>query len=132
MLAGAAGASLAREKRRERQDSLTEGPAPKPSAVTPTRALRLNGIPGRIQAILERQDQAIIYGPPGTGKTYWARQTALDVAAIGVFGRPFAELAPGERDAVEGTAPRHLRGSSASATVNCMLCCLACIAPTLA
>jgi hypothetical protein len=88
MLAGGAGA-LVREKRRERQDSLTEGPAPKPSAVTPTRAL-------------------------------------------GVFGRPFAELAPGERDAVEGTAPRHLRGSSASATVNCMFCCLACIARTLA
>ena len=80
-----------------------KAPAPKTATVTPTRALRLEGIPGRIQAVLERKGQAIVYGPPGTGKTYWARQTALDFAAIGAFGRPFAELATGERDTVEGT-----------------------------
>ena len=33
----------------------------------------LPGIPGRIQAVLERKRQVILYGPPGTGKTYWAR-----------------------------------------------------------
>jgi 5-methylcytosine-specific restriction enzyme B len=80
-----------------------KGPATKSTAATPIRALRLDGIPGRIQAILERKGQAIIYGPPGTGKTYWARQTTLDLAAIGAFGRPFAELAANERAAVEGT-----------------------------
>ncbi|MEH2489420.1 McrB family protein [Bradyrhizobium sp. AZCC 2230] len=78
-------------------------PAPKPSQNTPTHALRLEGIPGRIQAILERKGQAIVYGPPGTGKTYWARQTALDLAAIGAFGRQFVQLAVGERAVVKGT-----------------------------
>jgi 5-methylcytosine-specific restriction enzyme B len=69
----------------------------------PRSLQRLDGIPGRIQAILERKHQAIIYGPPGTGKTYWARQAALDLAAIGAFGRPIAELTSGEREIVEGT-----------------------------
>jgi 5-methylcytosine-specific restriction protein B len=80
-----------------------KSPALKPGAAAPTRTLRLDGIPGRIQAILERKGQAIVYGPPGTGKTYWARQTARDLAAIGGFGRPFTELAAGERATVEGT-----------------------------
>lgn len=75
---------------------------PKTITVAPTRALRLDGNPGRIQAILERKGQAIVYGPPGTGKTHWARQTANDLAAIGAFGRPFAELAADERAIVEG------------------------------
>jgi 5-methylcytosine-specific restriction protein B len=65
---------------------------------------RLGGIPGRIQAILERKGQAIIFGPPGTGKTHWARIAARDLAAIGAFGRPFAELTSGERDTVEGAS----------------------------
>jgi 5-methylcytosine-specific restriction protein B len=78
-------------------------PIPKPGAALPRRTQRLEGIPGRIQAILERKGQAIIYGPPGTGKTYWARQAALDLAAIGAFGRMFAELKSGERELVEGT-----------------------------
>jgi len=76
---------------------------PRPSAATPTLALRLDGIPGRLQAILERKGQAILFGPPGTGKTYWARRTARDLAAIGAFGRRFEELTAGERDEVEGT-----------------------------
>jgi 5-methylcytosine-specific restriction protein B len=76
---------------------------PKPPAAMPRRMQRLDGIPGRIQAILERKRQAIIYGPPGTGKTYWARQAALDLAAIGAFGRLIAELTSGEREIVEGT-----------------------------
>ena len=76
---------------------------PKPRLAAPTRALRLDGIPGRVQAILERKGQAILFGPPGTGKTYWARRTALDLAAIGAFGRPFEDFRVGERDEVEGT-----------------------------
>ncbi len=80
--------------------------APGPNHITPTRALRLDGIPGRIQAILERKGQAIVYGPPGTGKTHWARQTAQDLASIGAFGRPFVQLAVGERAVVEGTAEK--------------------------
>jgi len=43
---------------------------------------------------LERQ--AMFYGSPGTGKTYWGKQTALDLAAIGAFGwrRPRDESLP--------------------------------------
>ena len=69
-----------------------KSPTPKPGAAAPARTLQLDGIRGRIQAILERKGQAIVYGPPGTGKTYWARQTARDLAGIGGFGRPFTEL----------------------------------------
>lgn len=68
------------------------------------RTLRPDGVPGRIQAILERKGQAIVYGPPGTGKTYWARQAALDLASLAAFGRCFAELAGGDREAVQGSA----------------------------
>jgi 5-methylcytosine-specific restriction protein B len=78
-------------------------PPPKPFSAAPTRTLRLDGISGRVQAILERKGQAILFGPPGTGKTYWARRTALDLAAIGAFRRRFEELIPCERDEVEGT-----------------------------
>ncbi|HTS47397.1 MAG TPA: AAA family ATPase [Bryobacteraceae bacterium] len=76
---------------------------PKLGPAAPTPALRLDGIPGRIQAILERKGQAILFGPPGTGKTHWARRTARDLAAIGAFGRRFEELSAGERGEVEGT-----------------------------
>ena len=80
-----------------------KAPVLKPTSAMPSRTQRLDGIPGRIQAILERKGQAIIYGPPGTGKTYWARQTALDLAAIGAFGRLLLELTTSEREIVEGT-----------------------------
>jgi len=52
----------------------------------------LSGIPGRIQAILERKGQVILYGPPGTGKTYWALRAARDLAAYAAFGQPFDAL----------------------------------------
>jgi 5-methylcytosine-specific restriction enzyme B len=78
-------------------------PVLKPAVAAPTRTQRLDGIPGRIQAILERKGQAIVYGPPGTGKTYWARRIALDLAAITAFGRFFSELTNAEREDVEGT-----------------------------
>ena len=72
----------------------------------PTRALQLEGVPGRIQSILERKGQAIIYGPPGTGKTYWARLTARDVVSLGTFGRRFDDLTMDERTVVEGTTQK--------------------------
>jgi 5-methylcytosine-specific restriction protein B len=77
--------------------------APRARPATPTLLLRLDGVPGRLQAILERKGQAILFGPPGTGKTYWARRTARDLAAIGAFGRRFEDLSAGERNEVEGT-----------------------------
>lgn len=63
--------------------------------VVPTLA----GIPGRVQAVLERKRQVILYGPPGTGKTYWARLAALDLAAFATFGTPFDQL-PAEQQKV--------------------------------
>jgi 5-methylcytosine-specific restriction protein B len=63
----------------------------------------LAGIPGRVQAILERKGQAIIYGPPGTGKTYWARQTAFDLAALGAYRRLYADLDVAEKAKIEGS-----------------------------
>jgi len=57
-----------------------------------TTQVKLTGIPGRIQAILERKGQVILYGPPGTGKTYWALRAARDLAATGTFGQRFDEL----------------------------------------
>jgi 5-methylcytosine-specific restriction protein B len=74
----------------------------KPMRPTAVRR-RLEGIPGRVEAILERKGQAILFGPPGTGKTYWGKRTALDVAAIGAFGRAFDELSSGEQAMIEGT-----------------------------
>ncbi len=81
-------------------------PAPKPIAKLGSRPQRLEGIPGRIQAILDRKGQAILYGPPGTGKTYWARKTAFDLAALKVFARFFEELSTEERAEVEGTGKK--------------------------
>ena len=75
---------------------------PKIGAAVPTRSLKLEGTPGRIQAILERKGQAITYGPPGTGKTFWARHAAHDIAAISAFGRLFAELSAEEQTVVRG------------------------------
>ena len=59
----------------------------------------LPGIPGRVQAVLDRKRQVILYGPPGTGKTYWARLAALDLAAFAAFGTPFDQL-PAEQQRV--------------------------------
>jgi len=69
-----------------------------PSTVKP----RLEGTPGRILGILERKGQAILYGPPGTGKTYWARKTALDVAAIERYGHLFQDLSREDQAVVQG------------------------------
>lgn len=74
-------------------------PAP---SVRPGRVPTLNGIPGRIQAILERKKQVILYGPPGTGKTHWARSTALQLSSYAAFSRPFDELAKEEQAQLNG------------------------------
>src|SRR5207245_7648630 len=63
---------------------------------------RLKGVPGRVQAVLERKSQVIIYGPPGTGKTYWAQRATHDLAAYSTFGKPFDELAEAEKRVVDG------------------------------
>lgn len=55
---------------------------------------RLQAIPARIQAILERKGQVILYGPPGTGKTFWAEQAAHQLASRSRFGIAFEQLAP--------------------------------------
>jgi 5-methylcytosine-specific restriction protein B len=63
---------------------------------------RLEGIPGRIQAVLERKGQLIVYGPPGTGKTFWAHRVALDLAAYWAFGKAFEQLGDDDKRAVAG------------------------------
>ncbi|WP_419657522.1 ATPase associated with various cellular activities AAA_5 [Desulfosarcina variabilis str. Montpellier] len=58
--------------------------------------IKFEGVPGRIQAILERKGQVILYGPPGTGKTYWAKKTAQDLASQHKFGKAYEELSKEE------------------------------------
>lgn len=77
---------------------------PPPETHRPGRTLRLSGIPGRIQSILERKGQVILYGPPGTGKTFWARRSGLDLAALSAFGQSFDQLDKGGKSEVEGTS----------------------------
>lgn len=69
---------------------------------TPIRPVRLTGVPGRIQSVLERKSQVVLYGPPGTGKTYWAERTANDLAALNAYGKLFETLDESERTAVIG------------------------------
>lgn len=58
---------------------------------------RLEGMPGRIQDLLERKGQIILYGPPGTGKTYWALRAARELAARNNFGKASADLSETEQ-----------------------------------
>jgi 5-methylcytosine-specific restriction protein B len=83
--------------------------SPSPVVATPPhpkpvrKIVRLEGvIPGKLQAILERKGQAILYGPPGTGKTYWGKQAALDLSAIGAFGCLYADLTAEQKVTVNG------------------------------
>ncbi len=76
-----------------------------PAVVTGFRRIQaLDGIPGRVQAVLDRKRQVILYGPPGTGKTFWARRAALDLAALAAFGARFDQLRPEDRDEVAGAS----------------------------
>jgi 5-methylcytosine-specific restriction protein B len=77
-------------------------PEKKDGQTTTKRPLRLKGVPGRIQSVLERKSQIVLYGPPGTGKTYWAERTANDLAALSAFGKLFEALDVPERTAVIG------------------------------
>ena len=76
---------------------------------TPTvrRHGRLDGIPGRVQSILDRKLQVILYGPPGTGKTYWARHACRDLAALHTFGQAYEQLDANDQARVEGSASKH-------------------------
>lgn len=64
--------------------------------------VRLTGIPGRIQSILERKGQVILYGPPGTGKTYWAERAANDLASLSAFGKVFDALDESQKGGILG------------------------------
>ena len=79
-------------------------PSPTPIREGGGSVPRLEGVPGRIQSVLERKGQVILYGPPGTGKTYWAERTALDLAAFSLAGKPFHELSDAEKAVVVGGA----------------------------
>lgn len=68
------------------------GPREKATTTPINRQVRLQGIPGRIQSILERKGQVILYGPPGTGKTFWSEKAALDLASLHAFGLPHDNL----------------------------------------
>ena len=76
---------------------------PERQDATIKRHVRLKGILGRIQSVLDRKAQVILYGPPGTGKTYWAEHAANELAAIASFGRRFQDLDDQERQSVKGT-----------------------------
>lgn len=64
---------------------------------------RLTGTPAHIQAILERKGQVILYGPPGTGKTYWAENTARELAARTNFNKTFEQLTDEQEALIFGT-----------------------------
>ena len=81
----------------------SEPPDGGPVGPAPLRPVRLDGVPGRIQAVLERKRQVILYGPPGTGKTYWAEKTARDLAAYAQFDQTFNELSPEQQPTIIGT-----------------------------
>ena len=82
---------------------LPERTEPPVTAGIPARhAVRLSGVPGRIQAVLERKKQVILYGPPGTGKTYWAMVAAQELAARFRFGRGLDQLSEVEKAVVLG------------------------------
>ena len=87
-----------------KQPVVTEEPKP------PIPLPRLEGLPGRIQAILERKGQVILYGPPGTGKTYWAEYTARELAARSRFGLAFEQLTGEQRKELLGDG-NHTQGS---------------------
>ncbi len=78
-------------------------PAPKPAPV------RLSGLPGYVQAILERKGQVILYGPPGTGKTYWAETTACELVARQCFGAAYKNLEAAQKQRVFGTTDSYVR-----------------------
>ncbi|GAC1374116.1 MAG: hypothetical protein NVSMB44_42250 [Ktedonobacteraceae bacterium] len=88
-------------------DAVIPPPGQDPPISSPPKYL--TGIPGRIQAVLERKEQVILYGPPGTGKTYWARHTALELAARSSFQTTFEALTPSQKRVVIGDEQSRVR-----------------------
>jgi 5-methylcytosine-specific restriction enzyme B len=89
-----------------REPIIITTPPVHPAVSTPPRSSmlpRLTAIPARIQAILERKGQVILYGPPGTGKTYWAENTALELAARANLNKTFEQLTDEQKALVLGT-----------------------------
>lgn len=76
----------------------------KPPASVPDtkRNMRLKGISGRIQSVLDRKSQVILYGPPGTGKTYWAEAAAKDLATVSAYGKLFDDLDDNQKCLIDG------------------------------
>lgn len=71
--------------------------------------VKLTGIRGRVQIILERKGQVILYGPPGTGKTYWAEATACELAARQVYGAGFSDLQNDQRQRIFGKSESYVQ-----------------------
>lgn len=83
-----------------------------PIRISQGEPIRLSGISGRIQTILERKGQVILYGPPGTGKTYWAEITACELVARQVYGKSFSQLDGEQRQHVFGGSESYVQLSS--------------------
>lgn len=93
------------EIERRRLDAPQAEAAVQKTPVTPQSQsvpVKLTGIRGRVQIILERKGQVILYGPPGTGKTYWAEATACELAARQVYGAGFSDLQNDQRQRIFG------------------------------
>jgi 5-methylcytosine-specific restriction protein B len=75
-------------------------------SVGPRRSVELEPLTGTaalIREILERKGQVILYGPPGTGKTWWAEQTAREMAARSEFHKEWQALSDADRGIIVGT-----------------------------
>jgi len=86
---------------------LTAPPVEKPGnghGVSKATLPPLAGIQAKIESILERKGQAILYGPPGTGKTYWAEETARELAARSWFNSTYAQLLPDQKAVISPAA----------------------------
>jgi 5-methylcytosine-specific restriction protein B len=90
---------LAIEKRIHSQ---LEPPQKEQTNIVSRRPVRLVGIAGRIQSVLDRKSQVVLYGPPGTGKTFWAERTANDLASLSAFGKLFEHLTELEKRTIVG------------------------------
>lgn len=82
---------------------------PEPATISAPEVETLDQPRGKIQQALDRRKQVILYGPPGTGKTYWARETAQELAARHNLGKSWKALDVSERSSVWGLGPSFVR-----------------------